>query len=73
MSSLLHHPSTHAIDYYSIETYQETLHFIKQQLPASLQKIDFGIVCGSGLGGLVKCFDGETIEIDYKASFVFLL
>jgi purine-nucleoside phosphorylase len=52
-------------NYFSIETYKETIQFLQQRLPSHLQQIKLGIVCGSGLGGLVECFDETPIEFSY--------
>jgi purine-nucleoside phosphorylase len=51
--------------YFDIKTYQETAGFLKSKLPEKLQKIKLGIVCGSGLGGLVDCFDDVPVEFHY--------
>ncbi|EGF83310.1 hypothetical protein BATDEDRAFT_15498 [Batrachochytrium dendrobatidis JAM81] len=54
------------IDYFSHQTYQETAKFLTDRLPDSLKKIQVGIVCGSGLGGLVKGLEAPTVEFEYK-------
>lgn len=64
----LHLPSA-ATDYYDIATYEATVTYLQTRLPPALARVEAGIVCGSGLGGLVKCFDGETVEFDYKVCF----
>lgn len=47
--------------------YAETLTFLRAALPEKLRTLELGVVCGSGLGGLLECFDeGERIELDYK-------
>ncbi|KAJ3309088.1 hypothetical protein HDV04_000510 [Boothiomyces sp. JEL0838] len=53
-------------NYFDITTYQETATFLIDKLPSHLKTIKLGVVCGSGLGGLVECFDGETVSFDYK-------
>ncbi|RKP01660.1 hypothetical protein CXG81DRAFT_11713 [Caulochytrium protostelioides] len=62
---MAHAPSNAA--FYALETYQETTAFLRQRLPAALQCPQFGIVCGSGLGGLVDELDpATTVTFDYK-------
>jgi purine-nucleoside phosphorylase len=53
------------IDYFDIKTYHETMEFLNSKIPESLKHVTLGVVCGSGLGGLVDCFDGETFSINY--------
>lgn len=44
----------------------EAVHFIKRQLPSSLQAPRVAIICGSGLGGLASTIDDQLrVEIDY--------
>jgi len=46
---------------------QTTAAFLKQQLPERFQSVSLGIICGSGLGGLVDTIDPSTkIEFAYK-------
>lgn len=47
--------------------YSESADYIKSRLPEKYQKVKIGIICGSGLGGLVDTIDSATkIEIAYK-------
>ncbi|KAJ3300843.1 hypothetical protein HK104_000037 [Borealophlyctis nickersoniae] len=56
------------VDLFSHATYAATADYIRSRLPDELKTVEFGIVCGSGLGGLVHCFDTKTVvlEFDYK-------
>ena len=54
------------MEYFDISTYDKTIKYLFTRLPIELQNVQAGIICGSGLGGLVNCFDSEKIEIDYK-------
>ena len=58
-------------DYTHISTYHETTNYLKQKLPTHLKEIKYGIVCGSGLGGLVNCFDQDTVEFEYKVLLLY--
>jgi purine-nucleoside phosphorylase len=51
--------------YFEINTYHETAEFLKARLPSNLHHIKLGVVCGSGLGGLVECFDEPPVEFSY--------
>jgi purine nucleoside phosphorylase len=59
--------------YYQQTTFDETANYLRQKLPSELQVIRLGVVCGSGLGGLVECFDKDPIEFNYKDIPNFLL
>ncbi|KAI9277615.1 nucleoside phosphorylase domain-containing protein [Sporodiniella umbellata] len=49
------------------QTYKITAEYLAQKLPANLKKVKLGIICGSGLGGLVDGIDPSTkIEFEYK-------
>lgn len=54
------------MEYFDIGTYKTTIEYLRSRLPDDLQTVQVGIICGSGLGGLVRCFDSEVVEIDYK-------
>ena len=54
------------MEYFDIKTYQITLDYLRSKLPSQLKQVHVGIICGSGLGGLVNCFDDLRIEIQYK-------
>jgi purine-nucleoside phosphorylase len=48
-------------------TIQNTAAFLKQKLPDHFQSVRLGIICGSGLGGLVDTIDPSTkIEFAYR-------
>ncbi|CAO3703316.1 unnamed protein product [Rhizopus stolonifer] len=49
------------------ETYKATADHITSKLPAEFKNIKLGVICGSGLGGLVTTIDQSTkIEFEYK-------
>jgi len=51
--------------------YEATVKFIKSKLPADLQTVEIGVICGSGLGGLEATADpGVKVKIDYKVRLV---
>ncbi|KAL2918235.1 Purine nucleoside phosphorylase [Polyrhizophydium stewartii] len=52
-------------DYFSKATYDETAAYLRDRLPDGLKRIQVGIVCGSGLGGLVSTLE-NTVEFEYK-------
>jgi hypothetical protein len=52
--------------YYQLETYQETVDYLKSRLPPSLQRVQLGIVCGSGLGGLEHTLEEPKQAFAYK-------
>ena len=54
------------MEYFDVKTYQYTIDYLLSRLSIDLKEVQVGIICGSGLGGLVNCFDSERIEIDYK-------
>ena len=54
------------MEYFDIKTYNSTISYLRSRLPQNLQNFKVGIICGSGLGGLVKCFDSDTVQVDYK-------
>jgi purine-nucleoside phosphorylase len=54
------------MEYFDINTYHKTIEYLRSRLPVELHQVKAGIICGSGLGGLVKCFDSEIVEVDYK-------
>ena len=48
-------------------TIESTSAFLKQKLPDHFQSVRLGIICGSGLGGLVDTIDPSTkIEFAYR-------
>jgi hypothetical protein len=50
--------------------YEKTVAYIKSKLPAELQTVQIGVICGSGLGGLEATADeGVKVKIDYKVCF----
>eukprot|EP00842_Homolaphlyctis_polyrhiza_P005090 jgi/Hompol1/5582/HPOL_004556-RA len=56
-------------DFFSIATYEETAAYLRERLPQDLKTVSVGVVCGSGLGGLVKTLD-SPVEFDYHVSTV---
>ncbi|KAI8973449.1 hsp7-like protein [Mycotypha africana] len=49
------------------ETYRNSADYLKSKLPADFQEPKLGIICGSGLGGLVDTIDQSTcVEFLYK-------
>jgi purine-nucleoside phosphorylase len=54
-------------NFYDIKVYQETAEYLLEKLPQDLKQIKLGVICGSGLSGLVECFDSDPIEFDYKS------
>ncbi|KAJ3103896.1 hypothetical protein HDU96_009118 [Phlyctochytrium bullatum] len=55
-----------AVNYFDASTYRETTGYLQQNLPEALKKIEVGIVCGSGLGGLASTLEEPRVEFDYK-------
>jgi len=53
------------IDYLSQATYTETADFLLGRLPETLKSIEFGVVCGSGLGGLSNLLV-DPVVFEYK-------
>ncbi|KAI8372200.1 hsp7-like protein [Blakeslea trispora] len=48
-------------------TYTSSAEYLRANLPQEFQNIDLGIICGSGLGGLVDTLDEKTkVEFSYK-------
>lgn len=48
-------------------TYQASADFLTSNLPDEFQSMKLGVICGSGLGGLVDTIDQSTkIEFLYK-------
>lgn len=54
------------IDYFSIDTYSQSVNYLKSVLPSQLQNVKVGIICGSGLGGLAATLEHPIKEIEYK-------
>ncbi|KAJ3094805.1 hypothetical protein HK100_006014 [Physocladia obscura] len=54
------------IDYFNTETYAAAANWIKERLPAGMNTIEVGIICGSGLGGLADTLDAPRVEFLYK-------
>ena len=52
-------------NYFEYSTYQTTLAYLQDKLPQNLKSCKLGVVCGSGLGGLVECFDQPPLEFHY--------
>lgn len=49
------------------ESYQVSADYLKSKLPEEFQNVKLGVICGSGLGGLVDTIDEKTkIEFAYK-------
>ncbi|KAG1440536.1 hypothetical protein G6F56_011879 [Rhizopus delemar] len=49
------------------ETYRASAEYIASKLPVAFQNVKLGIICGSGLGGLVTTIDQETkVDLEYK-------
>lgn len=49
------------------ETYKTSADYIASRLPEEFKKVKLGIICGSGLGGLVTTIDQTTkVEFHYK-------
>lgn len=49
------------------ETYKSSAEFLRSKLPQEFQQVDLGVICGSGLGGLVETIDQSTkVEFLYK-------
>lgn len=49
------------------ETYKTSADYIASRLPEEFKKVKLGIICGSGLGGLVTTIDQTTkVEFLYK-------
>ena len=47
-----------------IQLYHETVASLPESIRSTAWEI--GVVCGSGLGGLVDCFEGPTTHIAYQ-------
>lgn len=48
-------------------TYQVSVEYLTSKLPKEFQETKLGVICGSGLGGLVDTIDPSTkIEFLYK-------
>ena len=54
------------IDYFASETYSQTAEYLRSKLPTELKTVGVGIVCGSGLGGLVDALQQPIVELHYK-------
>ncbi|KAJ3062896.1 hypothetical protein HDU98_001272 [Podochytrium sp. JEL0797] len=54
------------IDYYSVETYADASNWMKERLPAGMETVEVGIICGSGLGGLAETLEAPRVEFNYK-------
>lgn len=49
------------------ETYKTSAEFLTSKLPEEFKKVELGVICGSGLGGLVDTIDQSTkVEFVYK-------
>ncbi|KAI9027221.1 hsp7-like protein [Phycomyces nitens] len=49
------------------ETYETSASYLKKLVPQEFQTVKFGIICGSGLGGLVDTIDQSTkVEFPYE-------
>ncbi|KAL0076914.1 hsp7-like protein [Phycomyces blakesleeanus] len=49
------------------ETYETSANYLKNLVPKEFQTVKFGIICGSGLGGLVDTIDQSTkVEFPYE-------
>jgi purine-nucleoside phosphorylase len=49
------------------ETYKASAEYIASKLPADFKNVKLGIICGSGLGGLVTTIDQKTkVEFSYQ-------
>ncbi|KAI8997519.1 nucleoside phosphorylase domain-containing protein [Pilobolus umbonatus] len=49
------------------EIYHKSADYIKSRLPKEFHSVSLGIICGSGLGGLVNTIDSSTrVELMYK-------
>ncbi|KAI8092214.1 hsp7-like protein [Gilbertella persicaria] len=48
-------------------TYKSSANYLRANLPQDFQNIDLGVICGSGLGGLVDTLDERTkVEFSYS-------
>lgn len=48
-------------------TYQASADYLTSNLPKEFQNVELGVICGSGLGGLVETIDQSTkVEFLYK-------
>lgn len=48
-------------------TYQASADYLTSNLPKEFQSAELGVICGSGLGGLVETIDQSTkVEFLYK-------
>lgn len=49
------------------QTYQVSADYLRSKLPQEFQNVQLGVICGSGLGGLVDTIDEKTkVEFAYK-------
>jgi purine-nucleoside phosphorylase len=55
-----------SIDYFVHSTYAKAAEYLVERLPNALKKIDVGIICGSGLGGLADVLEDPKMEFEYK-------
>ncbi|KAI8928683.1 nucleoside phosphorylase domain-containing protein [Entophlyctis helioformis] len=53
-------------EYFNPETYAAAAMYLHTRLPAALAKPQVGIICGSGLGGLVNAMEAPLVEFEYK-------
>lgn len=74
-------PNCNAIlpaDYLSLSVYEEAFKYINDKLPAEYKDkvVKVGVVCGSGLGGLVSLLKEPIVEFKYEVklrhSFIIL-
>jgi len=61
-----------SINYFSQDTYDTTLQYLKNALPDTFQTVEIGIVCGSGLGGLVNQLTKQFV-FDYHVKYFLVL
>lgn len=55
-----------AISTYTFEEYQTTADYLTSHLPEEFKRVELGVICGSGLGGLVDTIDQSTkVEFPY--------
>ncbi|RKO83922.1 nucleoside phosphorylase domain-containing protein [Blyttiomyces helicus] len=53
-------------DYFLEATYLETVEYLQERLPPALKNPEVGIVCGSGLSGLVETLEQPIVQFLYK-------
>lgn len=45
---------------YTFEDYRKTANYLASRLPEDFMRVELGVICGSGLGGLVDTIDPST-------------